>query len=80
MAARLNPRHSDMVRTKIKCSQLINLLQKHALDGEEIADSRRDSAKFLIGMSLAKPATETNLNVDGSITVEVLKFADTTAK
>lgn len=79
MAARLNQRHSDMVRSKIKCSQLINLLQNHALDGVETADDRRDSAKFLISMSLAKPATETNVSLDGKVIVEVVKFASKTA-
>lgn len=31
MAARLNPRHQDAVREKIKASQLINRLTNHAL-------------------------------------------------
>ena len=72
MAARLNLRHSNMVREKIRTSQLINLLQNHALDdeGKEIADSRRDSAKFLIGMALSKPPQEISGPDGGAIPIE----------
>lgn len=31
MAARLNPRHQEMVREKIRASQLINFIQNYAL-------------------------------------------------
>ena len=58
MATRLNKRHSDSCRTRIKTSQLINRLQKHALGKLKIAmtDSQRDAAKFLISQTMAKPA------------------------
>jgi len=34
MAERLRKRHQDEVRTKIQTSQLINVLQDHALNGQ----------------------------------------------
>lgn len=35
MASRLNKRHQDMVRDKIRASQLINRLENHVLPNEE---------------------------------------------
>ncbi len=36
MAARLNPKHQDMIRDKIRASQLVNRLENHVLGkGEE---------------------------------------------
>ncbi len=40
MAARLNKRHQDMVREKIRGSQLINVLTEHALGEKELAASQ----------------------------------------
>ena len=54
MAARLNNRHSDMVRAKIQASQLINVLQNHALnaDGEELSASRLKAIEILLRKSV----------------------------
>lgn len=54
MAARLNPRHSDMVRAKIQATQLINVLQNHALnvDGEELSASRLKAIEILLRKSV----------------------------
>ena len=58
MATRLNKRHSETCRQRIKTSQLINRLQKHALGKltKEMTDSQRDAAKFLVSQSMSKPA------------------------
>lgn len=40
MAARLNKRHQDMIREKIKGSQLVNVLTDHALGEKELAPSQ----------------------------------------
>lgn len=48
MAARLNPRHQEMVRNKIKASQLINRLQDHVLKGVEMAPSAVAAALGLL--------------------------------
>lgn len=78
MAARLNKRHSDMVRKKIQTSQLINLLQDHALGEKEISDSQRDSAKFLINKSISNPPAEQDINVSGDITIRAMEFGNCT--
>lgn len=55
MAARLKPRHQDEVRTKIQASQLINVLQNHALDkkgGKELSSSRLKAIEILLRKSV----------------------------
>lgn len=53
MAARLNKLHTEEIRTKIQASQLINVLQKHALTGEgEISPTRMKAIEILLRKSL----------------------------
>lgn len=53
MAARLNKLHSAEVRAKIQASQLINVLQAHALTGEgEIPMSRMKAIEILLRKSV----------------------------
>lgn len=53
MAARLNNRHQDTVRAKIQASQLINVLQNHALGvTEELSASRLKAIEILLRKSL----------------------------
>jgi len=54
MAARLNRRHSDMVRTKIQATQLINRLQNHALGLEpiELKPSQLKAIEILLKKSV----------------------------
>ena len=54
MATRtLKPRHQDEIRTKIQTSQLINVLQNHALGiTEEIPASRMKAIEILLRKSL----------------------------
>lgn len=53
MAARLNKRHQEEVRTRIQTSQLINVLQDHALNAEsEISQSRMKAIEILLKKSL----------------------------
>lgn len=76
MAARLNPRHQDMVRTKIQGSHLIKLLQDHADGRIELSDARRDSAKFLIGYAIARPAPELpDVGKTGSVVVQIVRYS-----
>lgn len=58
MAARLRPRHQEEVKAKIQASQLVNLLQDHALKGRELDSTRVDSAKFLLNKLLSNAPTE----------------------
>lgn len=62
MAARLNPRHQEMVRQKIKASQLVNALQDHVLEGREMSPTAVQAALGL----LKKVIPDTNAS---SITV-----------
>ena len=50
----MNPRHQDMVRAKIQASQLINVLQNHALnaEGEELSASRLKAIEILLRKSV----------------------------
>ena len=53
MAARLNKLHTDEIRTKIRASQLINVLQNHALSGDsEISMSRMKAIEILLRKSV----------------------------
>lgn len=54
MAARLRKTHQDDVREKIKVSQLINVLSKHALDKRtaDISSSRLKAIEILLRKSL----------------------------
>jgi hypothetical protein len=52
MAARLNPRHQEMVREKIRGSQLVNALQKHALGKLHMKDTQIRAALGLLAKTL----------------------------
>ena len=54
MAARtLRPKHQDEIRTKIQTSQLVNVLQNHALGNtEELSSSRMKAIEILLKKSL----------------------------
>lgn len=54
MAARIRKHHQDEIRAKIQASQLINVLQNHALSGEgEITPSRMKAIEILLKKSVA---------------------------
>jgi hypothetical protein len=53
MAARLNKLHTEEIRAKIQASQLINVLQDHALTGKgEIAPTRMKAIEILLRKSV----------------------------
>ena len=53
MAARINKRHSEEVRARIQTSQLINVLQDHALTGEgEMSPTRMKAIEILLRKSI----------------------------
>lgn len=53
MAARLNKLHQEDVRKKIQVSQLLNVLQNHALSGEsELIPSRLKAIEILLRKSM----------------------------
>lgn len=54
MAARLRPYHQDEIRAKIQASQLINVLQNHALgNGEDLSPTRMKAIEILLRKSLS---------------------------
>ena len=71
MAARLNRRHQDFVREKIRASQIINHLQNH-IDGEvDMSATQLKAAEVLLRKALPDlKATEFSTDPD---TVEALK-------
>jgi hypothetical protein len=53
MAVRLNKLHTEEIRAKIQASQLINVLQNHALDGKgEISPTRMKAIEILLRKSV----------------------------
>lgn len=53
MAARIRKHHQDEIRAKIQTSQLINVLQHHALNGdEEMPSTRMKAIEILLRKSL----------------------------
>jgi len=54
MAARLNPRHSEMVREKIRASVLIDRLQKHVVGEIEMTATQIAAANTLLDRSVPK--------------------------
>lgn len=70
MAARLRAHHQEDVKKKIQASQLVNLLQDHALKGKELDSTRVDSAKFLLNKLLSNAPTEVSGPDGGPVSVE----------
>jgi hypothetical protein len=67
MAERLRKRHQDEVRTKIQTSQLINVLQDHALNGQsEIPPSRMKAIEILLRKALPDLSSTEISGVDGA--------------
>lgn len=82
MAARLNRHHSASVLERIQLSNLVTRLQKNALrqlrnpnNTEEVimmTDGEIRSATFLIERKLARAEAPKDLNLTGSITVNIV--------
>lgn len=64
MAARLNNRHQELVRAKIKTSCVLKALQEH-LDGDrELSSTQIASAKILLDKSLSNAPEDKNVNLN----------------
>lgn len=78
MAARLRKTHQEDVRTKIQVSQLLNVLQNHALgDLEELSPSRLKAIEILLRKTLpdlSQVEAEHSGPEGGPIIVEVVKY------
>lgn len=78
MAARMNKLHQEDVRAKIQASQLINVLQKHALEGMKDFDPTRMKAiEILLKKSLPDLSSVEVTGPGGdALTIQVVRFAD----
>ena len=67
MAARLRAKHQDEIRQKIQTSQLINVLQNHALGKSEddISQSRMRAIEILLKKSLSDLSSVEQSGPDG---------------
>lgn len=66
MAARLNPRHQEMIREKIRASQLVNVLEEHVLENRELSKSQVSAALGLLKKCIPDLQSTTLQNPDGS--------------
>lgn len=75
MAARMNKLHQEDVRSKIQASQLINVLQNHALKGTKNFDPTRMKAiEILLRKSLPDLASiELSGDPDNPIGISVIE-------
>ena len=66
MAARLNKLHQEDIRAKIQTSQLLNVLQNHALEGKgEIPASRMKAIEILLRKSIPDLSSVQMSGTDG---------------
>ena len=70
MAARLNRRHQETIREKIRASQLVNRLENHILDDLELSATQVTAALGLLKKCVPDlKASDDTLTVDGEIGV-----------
>jgi hypothetical protein len=79
MAERLRKRHQEEVRTKIQTSQLVNVLQNHALGltENEISATRMKAIELLLKKSLPDlSSTEITGDADQPVSIKVITGID----
>lgn len=79
MAERLRKKHQEEVRTKIQTSQLINVLQNHALGADEIdiTPTRMKAIELLLKKSLPDlSSTEITGDAEQPISIKVITGID----
>jgi len=79
MAERLRKKHQEEVRTKIQTSQLINVLQNHALGADEIdiTPTRMRAIEILLKKSLPDlSSTEITGDAEQPISIKVVTGID----
>ena len=79
MAARLNNRHQDMVREKIRASQLVNRLENHVFGEVDLNSSQVTAALGLLKKCVPDlKSSDDTLTVEGEIGVRqvVKEYAD----
>lgn len=71
MAARLNPRNAESVRSRIQVAQLVKRLQDHALGEIEMTKTQIVAARFLINKRMPNPPEERDVNLKGGLDLRV---------
>lgn len=80
MPARLNPRHQQMVREKIRASQLVNRLENHVLGDLELTATQVTAALGLLKKCVPDlRVTDSTVTVDGTTSITV-SFVDGSEK
>lgn len=73
MAARLNRRHQESIREKIRASQLVNRLESHILDDLELSASQVTAALGLLKKCVPDlKASDDTLHVEGEVGIRQL--------
>lgn len=62
MAARLNRRHQDLVREKIKVAMILSRLEKHVEGEVELSPTQVQSARILLDKTISNAASDVNVN------------------
>ena len=72
MAARLNKRHQDMVREKIRASQLVNRLENHVFGEADMSSTQVNAALGLLkkcvpDMKATEHSGEVDIPISGTV-------------
>lgn len=78
MAARLNPRHQDMVRDKIQASQLINRLTEHALGKIDLEPTQVKAIEILLKKSIPdlSAVSISGQGDNGALQVQIIRYGN----
>ena len=66
MAARLNPRHQEMIREKIRASQLVNRLEDHVLGDADMSNTQVQAALGLL-KKCVPDLKQSDVDIQGSV-------------
>lgn len=80
MAARLNRNHTESCLSRIKASQLLNRVQNHALGTEDMTKTQLQAACWTLERLLARAIAPQDINLAGNLTVEIVRFSDTSPR
>ena len=72
MAARLNPRHQQAVREKIRASQLVNALEKHVLGKKKMQSTQVAAALGLLKKCVPDLSQVSGVGDEGEIVHKVV--------
>lgn len=76
MAARLNPRHSELVRTKIQASVIIDRFQKHFMGKLDLSATQIKVGECLLDRSVPKLAQIQHTGAGGGAIQVMLSASD----